>query len=116
MARSIPERLMTERVTVRRPVQSFISGTKRPVFEHEVIATNVRARMNPGSTALERNVLGQTPRQGARVFINLKDLPPGGLKENYEVTNEITGETFVVTEVKNFFDHHFEAMLSERKA
>ena len=114
-ARSIPDRLMTERITVRKPVQSFVAGTKRPVFEHEVVVANVKARLNPGSTGLDRNVLGQTPRKSARLFVNLADLPPDGLKENFEVTNDATGETFIVTEVKNFFDHHIEAELSERK-
>lgn len=104
---------MTDRITIRRPVQSFVAGTKRPVFSHEVIATNVKARFNPASTVLDRNVLGQTPRTSARLFANVADLPSEGLKENFEVTNEATGENYVVTEAKNFFDHHLEAALSE---
>jgi hypothetical protein len=107
---------MTVRITIRKPVQSFVAGTKRPVFEHTMIATNVKARLNPGSTGLDRNVLGETPRRSARLFVNLEDLPPDGLKENYKVTNEATDVSFVVTEVKNFFDHHLEAELSETKS
>lgn len=107
---------MTDRITIKRPVQSFVAGTKRPVFEMVVIATNVKARLNPGSTALDRNVLGETPRRSSRLFVNLIDLPSDGLKENYEITNEATGMGFVVTEVKNFFDHHLEAELSETKS
>jgi len=116
MTPSIPERLLADRITIRKPVQSFVEGTKRPVFEHQVIATNVKARFNPGSTGLDRNVLGQTPRRSARVFINPEDLPVDGIKENYEVTNDATGESFVVTQVKNLFGHHLEAELSETKS
>lgn len=97
-------------------MQSFVAGTKRPVYEHQEIATNVKARLNPGSTGLDRNVLGQTPRRSARLFVNLADLPSAGLKENFEVTNEATGENYIVTEAKNFFDHHLEAELSETKS
>jgi len=116
MARSIPDRLLTDRITIRKPVQSFVVGTKRPVFELQVIATNVRARFNPGSSGLDRNVLGETPKRSARLFINPADLPTDGLKENYEVTNALTGESFVVTQVKNLFGHHLEAELSETKS
>ncbi len=116
MARSIPDRLLTDRITIRKPAQSFVAGTKRPVFEHQEIATNVKSRLNPGSTGLDRNVLGQTPKRSARLFVNLADLPPEGLKENFEVMNEGTGENYVVTESKNFFDHHLEAALTERVA
>ena len=116
MSRKLPDRLLKDRITIRRPIQAFVAGTKKPVFSHQVIATNVRARFNPAGTALDRNVLGQTPKRGARLFVNTTDLPLEGLKENYEVVNEVTGETFVVTESKNFFGHHFEVALSETKS
>lgn len=116
MSRKIPERLLKDRITIKRPVQSFIAGTKKPVFSHQVIATNVKARFNPASTALDRNVLGQTPKRGARLFVNLDDLPTEGLKENFEVMNEATQESFLVTEAKNFFGHHMEAALAETKS
>jgi hypothetical protein len=115
MSRSLPERLLTDRITIRKPVQSFVPGTKKPVFEHQVIATNVKARFNPASTALDRNVLGQTPNRSARLFVNLADLPFDGLKENFEVMNEATGENYVVTEAKDFFNHHLEIHLTEIK-
>lgn len=107
---------MTDRITIRKPVQRFVAGTKRPVFKHEVIASNVKARFNPGSTVLDRNVLGQTPKHAVRLFVNLSVLPNDGLKENYEVVNEATGEEYIVTEVKNLFDHHLESALSEIKS
>lgn len=116
MNRKIPDRLLKDRITIRKPVQSFIAGTKKPVFEHQVVATNVKARFNPAGTALDRNVLGQTPKRGARLFVNKTDLPIEGLKENFEVVNETTGESFVVTESKNFFEHHLEVSLSETKS
>ena len=116
MARVIPERLLGDRITIRKPVQAFVAGTKKPVFSHEVIAANVKARFNPASTAIDRNVLGQTPARSVRVYVNLKDLPEEGIKENYEVVNEVSGETYVVTEVKNMFNHHLEAELSEAKS
>lgn len=116
MSRELPDRLLKDRITIRKPVQSFIAGTKKPVFEHQVIATNVKARLNPASTALDRNVLGQTPKRGARLFVNIDDLPPDGLKENFEVVNESTGEGYVVTESKNYFGHHLEVALSETKS
>lgn len=106
---------MTDRITIRRPVQAFVAGTKKPVFSNEVIATNVKARFNPASTALDRNVLGQTPKRSARLFVNLADLPPDGLKENFEVMNEATGENYVVTEAKDFFNHHLEINITEIK-
>jgi hypothetical protein len=116
VSRKIPDRLLKDRITIRRPIQAFVAGTKKPVFSHQVIATNVKARFNPASTALDRNVLGQTPKRGARLFVNMADLPLEGLKENFEVVNETTGESFVVTESKNFFEHHLEVSLSETKS
>ncbi|MCG3204331.1 MAG: hypothetical protein KCHDKBKB_01046 [Elusimicrobia bacterium] len=114
--RALPVRLLMDRITIKKPVQSFVSGTKRPVFEHVVVGTNVKARFNPGSTGLDRNVLGQTPKRSFRLFANVADLPAEGLKENYEVTNEATGAEFVVTEVKSIFDHHIEVDLAEKKS
>jgi hypothetical protein len=116
VSRELPDRLLTDRITIKKPVQSFVAGTKKPVFEHQVIATNVKARFNPASTGLDRNVLGQTPKRGARLFVNLADLPMEGLKENFEVMNEATQENYLVTEAKNFFGHHMEAALSETKS
>ncbi len=116
MSRRLPDRLLTDRITIRKPVQNFVPGTKKPVFEHQIVATGVKARFNPASTALDRNVLGQTPKKSMRLFLNLQDLSPDGLKENFEVMNEETGESFVVTEAKNFFGHHMEAVLSETKS
>lgn len=114
--RALPERLLVDRITIRKPVQSFVPGTKRPVFEHVVAGTNIKARFNPASTGLDRNVLGQTPKRSARLFVNLDDLPVDGLKENFEIVNEVSGAEFIVTEVKNIFAHHLEADLTEKKS
>ncbi|HOX22198.1 MAG TPA: hypothetical protein PLL10_01940 [Elusimicrobiales bacterium] len=106
----ISKRLLNETVTIRKPVQRLAAGTKQPVFDYEVIATGVKARLNPGATALNRNALGQTPKRSFRLFLNTTEL-----KENYEVIRESDGATFTVTEVKNFWDHHLEATLEEKK-
>lgn len=110
MTRAIPDRLLPDRITIRKPVQSFVPGSRRPVFEFQVIATGVKARFNPASTGTNQNVLGRTPKKSFRLFLN-----PTELLENYEVVRESDGEVFVVTEVKDFFGHHLEATLEEKK-
>ena len=107
----LPERLLTDRVTIRKPVQSFVSGTRRPVFEFQVIATGVQSRIIPLRTALSRNVLGQTAVKGIQLFLN-----PTEIAENYEVVRESDGKVFVVKEVKNFFSWHLEAIVEEKAA
>jgi len=106
----IDKRLLNDSITIRKPVQRFASGTKQPVFEYTVIATGVKARFNPSGTASSRNTLGQTPKGMFRLFINQAEL-----KANYEVIRESDGETFVATDVKNFWGHHMEATLEEKK-
>ena len=106
----IPDRLLTDKVTIRRSVQSLAPATKRPVFHYETIATGVRARFNPDKSDLNRNVLGQTPKRVFQLFLNPRDV-----KENDEVVNETSGEAYVVIEAKNMFGHHIEAVVSEKK-
>ena len=55
-------------------------------------------------------MLGQTPKGSFRLFLN-----PTELKVNYEIVRESDGEAFLVTDVKNFWNHHLEAMLEEKK-
>lgn len=109
--RRLPERLLVDLVTIRRPVQTAVSGTKRPVFEREVIAQGVKARINPAGTTMSRNVLGQTPKRSMRLFVN----PPSDIRENDEVVRESDGRVFIITEVKDFFGGHLEAVLEERR-
>ncbi len=106
----IPNRLLTDRITIKRPVQSFVPMSRKPVFDFQMVASGVMARFNPASSSISRNVLGQTPKQSFRLFLN-----PAELKENYEVVRETDGEVFVVTEVKNLFGHHLEAVVEEKK-
>ena len=106
----IPNRLLTDRITIRKPVQSLVPSSRRPVFEYQTTAAGVRARFNPSNTALSRNVLGQTPKRSFKIFLN-----PVELKENYEVVRESDGEVYVVTEVRNLFNHHLEAAIEEKK-
>lgn len=110
MSRTIPDRLLPDIVTIKRPIQSFAPSSKRPVFQYETIATGVRCRFNPEKTALNRNVLGQTPKKAFQIFLN-----PRELHENYEVVNESDGKTFVATEVKDYFGHHLEVVVEEKK-
>lgn len=109
--RRLPARLLVDLVAIRRPVQTAIAGSKRPVFERQVVAQGVKARFNPAGTNMSRNVLGQTPKRTMRLFVN----PPVDLRENDEVVRESDGEVFVVIEVKDFFGGHLEAVLEERK-
>lgn len=111
MSRAIPERLLPDCISIRRPVQSFAPSSKRPVFQYETIATSVRARFNPEKTATSRNTLGQTPKKTFQLFVN-----PREFHENYEVIDEASGKVFVTLEVKNYFGHHLEAVLEEKKS
>lgn len=104
MAREIPERLLIDRISVQRPVQSFVPGTKKPIFDYQTVATGVKARFNPVSTKLDRNVLGQVPRKAYRLFLN-----EPVVNENDEVVWEATGQKFTVTQVRALFGHHYEA-------
>lgn len=107
---TISARLLTETITIRRSSQSFVPSTKKPVFEFRTIASGIRARFNPASSSINRNVLGQTPKKNFKLFLN-----PVDLKENDEIVRESDGEVFVVTEVKNLFGHHIEAITEEKK-
>lgn len=106
----IAKRLLPDRITIKKPVQSFVAGTKQPIFDFQVLAVSVPARFNPAGTNLSRNVMGQTPKRTFRLFLN-----PIDLKENYEVARESDGERFTVIEVKNMFGKHLEAVLEEKK-
>lgn len=110
MSRNIAERLLQDRITIRKPVQSFVPSTRKPVFEFQTAATGIKARFNPASSNLNRNALGQTPKRSFKVFLNSTDL-----KENDEVVRELDGATFVVTEVRDMFGHHLEAVLEEKR-
>jgi len=106
----IEKRHLNETITIRKPVQHFVSGTKQPVFDYEVVAAGVKARFNPSGTAISTNTLGKSPKKLFRLFVN-----PVELKENYEVIRESDNEPFLVTAVKNFWGHHLEATLEEKK-
>lgn len=107
---TIEKRLLTDSITIRKPVQKFVPGTKKPVFEFQIVDKHVKVRFNPIASSMNRNVLGKTPKRTFRLFLN-----PTELKENYEVIRESDNEVFTVIEVKNFFDHHLEAVLEEKK-
>ncbi|MFA6433751.1 MAG: hypothetical protein WCW52_03565 [Elusimicrobiales bacterium] len=104
------KRLLNNLITIRKPVQTFVTGSKTPVFEYQVLLTGIKARFVPAGTSMSRNVTGQTPKRSFRLFLN-----PAELKENYEVIRESDGEVFAVTEVKNFYGHHVEAVLESKK-
>jgi len=106
----IEKRLLNDSITIRRPVQSFVAGTKQPVFDFEVLGTGIGARFDPGGTSSSRIVLGQTPKRTFRLFLN-----PTGLQANDEVIRESDNMVFTATDVKNFWGHHMEATVEEKK-
>lgn len=108
--RTIPTRLLIDAITIRRSTQTFVPSTRKPVFEFQMVASGVRARFDPASGSLNRNVMGQTPKKAFRLFLNSTDL-----KENDEVVNEKTGVTFVVTEVRDFYGNHMQALVEAKK-
>jgi hypothetical protein len=112
MSRHIDKRLLTDSITVKKPVQTFTPATKQPVFEYQLVAEHVRARFNPINTDLkaEGGVLGRVPKKRFKLFLN-----PSDLKENYEVTDEATSRVYVVIEVRDFFGHHLESVVEEKK-
>jgi len=107
--RQVPERLLVDRITVRKSIQSFVPGTKKPVFEYRTITQGLKARFNPASTTLNRNVVGQVAKKSYRLFLN-----EPVLNENDEVVWEGTERTFLVTQVKYMFGHHVEAVVEEK--
>lgn len=108
----VPERLLNDRITIRRPVQTFSPGTKQPVFEYQLAAEHVKARFNPLNTDLkvEGGVIGRVPKKRFKLYLNSAEL-----KENYEVVNEATGQVYLVMETRNYFGHHVEAEIEEKK-
>lgn len=112
MSPHIPQRLLTDRITIRKPVQTLVPGTKQPVFEQQLVAEHVEARFNPINTDLkpEGSALGRVPKKRFKLFLN-----PVELKENYEVVDEATGTVYVAIEVRDFFGHHLEATVEEKK-
>ena len=107
--RQIQERLLVDRITVRKPVQSFVPGTKKPVFEYRTITQGVKARFNPAGTVIDTNILGQLPKKSYRLFLN-----DPVLSENDEIIWEGTGDKFIVIQVKFMFGHHVEAIVEEK--
>ncbi|HAM34559.1 MAG TPA: hypothetical protein DEB40_03390 [Elusimicrobia bacterium] len=109
---TIELRLLTDTITIKKPVQTFAPATKQPVFEYQLVAEHVKARFNPVNTDLkpEGGLLGRIPKKRFKLFLN-----PTELKENYEVIDEATGRVHVVTEVKDYFGHHMEASVEEKK-
>lgn len=112
MSPHIPERLLTDRITIRKPVQTLAPGTKQPVFEYQLVTQHVKARFNPINTDLkpEGGVLGRVPKKRFKLFLN-----PTELKENYEVVQEPDSQAYVVIEVRDFFGHHLEVTVEEKK-
>lgn len=112
----IPERLLPDRITIRKPVHSNVgTGTKRPTFRHDDIATAVPARFDPINVGTSRVVLGYTPKKAFRLFLNVPQAGVYDLKENYHVVREEDGQVFVITEALNFYGHHLEAVVGEKR-
>lgn len=109
---SISNRLLVDRITIKKPVQTFAPASKQPVFEYQLVAEHVKARFNPINTELKPDggTLGRVPKKRFKLFLNSEEL-----KENYEVIDEATTRIYVVIEVKDFFGHHLEAVIEEKK-
>ena len=72
-------------------------------------ATGIRARLEPLSGRLQQTVLGRIPSATHRLFTNRLDV-----RANDLITEEATGQKYVVHEVSNFFGHHIEAILEAK--
>lgn len=112
MTTRIADRLLTDRITIRKPVQTFAPGSKQPVFEYQMVAEHIKARFNPINTDLkpEGGLLGRVPKKRFKLFLN-----PTEIKENYEVVDEANSRVYVVIEVRDFFSHHLESVVEEKQ-
>ena len=107
---TVSSSLLIHTVTLTRPVRSYAGGTKQPLVTETVQATGIRARLEPLSGRLQETVLGRIPSATHRLFTNRLDV-----KENDLVTDEATGQRYVVHQVSNFFGHHLEAILEAKR-
>jgi len=106
---TVPGSLLIQTVTLTRPVRSYASGTKQPIVTETLQATGIRARLEPLSGRLQETVLGRLPSATHRLFTNRQDI-----RANDLITDEATGQKYVVHEVSNFFGHHVEAILEAK--
>jgi hypothetical protein len=106
---TLPGSLLIQAVTLTRPVHSYASGTKQPIVTETQQAAGIRARIEPLSGRLQETVLGRIPSATHRLFTNRLDV-----RANDLITEEATGQKYVVHEVSNFFGHHIEAILEAK--
>ena len=106
---TVPGSLLIHAVTLTRPVHSYATGTKQPIVTETPQATGIRARIEPLSGRLQETVLGRIPSATHRLFTNRLDV-----RANDLITDQATGQKYVVHEVSNFFGHHVEAILEAK--
>ncbi|MDP3760921.1 MAG: hypothetical protein Q8R01_10445 [Ramlibacter sp.] len=106
---TLPGSVLIQAVTLTRPVHSYASGTKQPIVTETLQATGIRTRIEPLSGRLQETVLGRIPSATHRLFTNRLDV-----RANDLITEETSGQTYVVHEVSNFFGHHIEAILEAK--
>lgn len=106
----IQNSLLTDSITIRKPVQTFAPGTKQPVFDYEDIANGIPCRFDPKVVSILRDVLGKVPKRSFLVFLN-----PTEIDENYEVLRESDGELFLVVESKDYYGHHLEVLVETKR-
>ena len=106
---TLPGSVLIQAVTLTRPVHSYASGTKQPIVTETQQAAGIRARIEPLSGRLQETVLGRIPSATHRLFTNRLDV-----RANDLITEEATGQKYVVHEVSNFFGHHIEAILEAK--
>jgi len=110
MSVALPGALLIDRITVTRQTRGFAPGTKQPIVTETIIGTGIRARLEPLAGSVRETVLGRLPGATHRLFLNAATLQQDDL-----VTDEATNKQFRVREAGNFFGHHLEAILEEKR-
>ena len=106
---SLPNALLTKTFQFLRPIHNYAVGTKQPIVTETSQATGIRARLEPLSGRIAQTVLGRIPSATHRLFTSRQDV-----RANDLITDEASGQKYIVHEVSNFFGHHIEAILEAK--
>ena len=110
MSVTLPGALLIHKITIIRQSRGFAPGTKQPIVTESTIGTGIRARFEPLSGSARETVLGRIPEATHKLFLNVANL-----KQDDIVEDEATLQQFTVREVGDFFGHHMEAILEEKR-
>jgi len=101
--------MMIHTATVKRPSLGFVPGTKKPVNNVPTLVTdNLICRIEPLSGREQESVLGRFPKATQKITWRTTEL-----KSSDIIT--WSGQEFILQGIKNYFGHHFEAVLEEKK-